>query len=67
MCNDCKFYSELKEPRQADEHNSIYGYCFKDQYNMGKGYPVYVPGGTCKDMKKARKESGGRYGHSEGD
>ena len=54
MCNDCKFYSELKEPRKVDEQNFIYGYCFKSQYNMGKGYPVYVPGGACKDMKKRR-------------
>lgn len=53
-CTDCKYYSELKYPRAIDDVNKIYGYCFKNAYNMGKGFPVYIPDGICNDMKKIR-------------
>ena len=61
-CYSCDHFSGLKEPRELGEGAAIYGYCFKDgtkdySPNMGKGYPVYVPGGcACKSWKKRRVE-----------
>lgn len=57
-CGDCKFYSELKTPRERSDGAVIYGYCFRGgdtnhSLNMGKGYAVFLPEGYCK--KKARQ------------
>lgn len=60
-CFSCRHFSELKKPREVAEGAAIYGYCFKDgtkdySPNMGKGYPVYIPEGKCKDWKKRRED-----------
>ena len=53
-CKSCKNYSELKEPRiQKNKDGAEYtiaGYCFKKshQADYNKGYPVFIPEGTCK-------------------
>lgn len=57
-CYACKHFSELKEPREG-EGFAIYGYCFKfgnkvSSINEGKGYPVYIPEGKCKDYKRKK-------------
>lgn len=59
-CYSCKYFSELKEPRERSDKAVIYGYCFKSgdknsSINMGKGFAVFVPDGVCKDYKRARK------------
>lgn len=62
-CNQCRYYSSLKEPRERSDGAIIYGYCFKDgdtnySSNMGKGFAVFVPNGQCKNFKKSRKSMG---------
>lgn len=59
-CDVCKFYSALKEPRERSNGTVIYGYCFKTgdrsySTNMGKGLPVFIDGGFCKQFKKGGK------------
>lgn len=59
-CVNCGFYSALKEPRERSDGAVIYGYCFKGgdrdyNTNMGKGYPVFIDAGFCKQFKKRRK------------
>ena len=59
-CYDCEHFSELKEPRKLDGGGEIFGYCFKSgtkpsSPNMGKGFPVYLPEGSCKSWVKRRK------------
>lgn len=55
-CYTCQCFSELKKPRPVEDGTAtIFGYCFKDRSNMGKGYPVYIPKGSCRDhTKKSR-------------
>jgi hypothetical protein len=58
-CGTCDYYSALKEPRNRSDHAVIYGYCFKPgdkdySTNMGKGYAVFIDGGSCKQFKKRR-------------
>lgn len=55
-CDTCSYYSALKEPRACNKDAVIYGYCFKDIYSMGKGYPVFIDGGSCKKYHH-RKEA----------
>lgn len=47
-CNDCQNYSPLEKPRVFKQGYTIYGYCFKDPGFNDKGYPVYIPEGSCK-------------------
>lgn len=54
-CNDCKNYSPLDKPRGFNEGYTIYGYCFKDQGFNDKGYPVYIPEGSCKYFIQSTK------------
>lgn len=59
-CDLCKHYSALKEPRDRSDGAVIYGYCFKSgdrnySPDMGKGYPVFINGGFCKEFTKRRK------------
>lgn len=59
-CYSCRHFSALKEPRKSEEEWVIYGYCFKDGMrihspNMGKGYPIYIEGGKCKEWKKLKR------------
>lgn len=60
-CCICRHYSELKTPRIRSDGATIYGYCFKDgdkdySVNMGKGYPVFVVGGSaCKQFKACKR------------
>jgi hypothetical protein len=70
-CTNCRHFSGFKEPRKSEEEWVIYGYCFKagmrvHSPNMGKGYPVYIDGGKCKEWKKKlqfEKLVGGKYGN----
>lgn len=57
-CEECKKYAALHSPRKVDEHNYIYGFCFKDYHvSYGSTYPVYIPdGGVCKAFEKSPKE-----------
>lgn len=65
-CYQCKHFSELKTPRERSDGAVIYGYCFaggdkNSSANMGKGYAVFLPEGTCKQFvrdKKGGDESG---------
>ena len=57
-CDNCIHYSCLKSPREVQD-GYIYGYCFKfgtKQYHlgMGKGFPVFIKDGVCKDFKKRK-------------
>lgn len=59
-CDTCSYYSALKEPRERSDGAVIYGYCFKTgdtnhSSNMGKGYAVFINGGSCKQFKKGGK------------
>lgn len=64
-CFTCKYFSELKVPRERSDGAVIYGYCFKDgdksySINMGKGYPVFLPlggGSACKMFKRRSASS----------
>jgi len=47
-CYCCTHFSEFKSPRQCDDINFIYGYCFKNSIGIFNGYPVYLPQGACK-------------------
>lgn len=61
-CNQCKFYSEFTEPRDlsiAGEKyaNAVcYGMCYSQKNAHGniRGYPVYLPEGSCKDFIRRR-------------
>lgn len=62
-CEHCKFFAELKIPYERSDGAIIYGYCFMDgdkdhSPNMGKGYAVFVPNGTCKKFKRKAKAKG---------
>lgn len=60
-CEQCRHYSALRDPRERSDGAVIYGYCFKNgdkdySPDMGKGYAVFIQGGTCKSFKnKVRK------------
>lgn len=59
-CEACSYYSALKEPRERSDGAVIYGYCFKagntnHSSDMGKGYAVFIDGGSCKQFRKRRK------------
>lgn len=59
-CYSCKYFSELKEPRERSDKAVIYGYCFKSgdknySSNMGKGYAVFIPDAGCREYKRLRK------------
>lgn len=59
-CVVCCHFSALKEPRERSDGAVIYGYCFKDgdknySTNMGKGFAVFLPDGTCRQFKHRRK------------
>lgn len=63
-CDTCGYYSALKDPRERSDGAIIYGYCFKagdhnHSPNMGKGYAVFIDGGSCKQFKKRRNENDG--------
>ncbi len=63
-CYTCKYFSELKTPRERSDGAVIYGYCFSggdtnNSSNMGKGYAVFVPEGHCNKHKKARNRGAG--------
>lgn len=47
------------EPREFKEIYTIYGYCFKDPGFNDKGYPVYIPEGSCKYFIHYTKKSSG--------
>lgn len=58
-CYFCRSFAELKNPWELSGGGAIYGYCFKSgdkeySLNMGKGFPVYIIGGKCKDFKRKR-------------
>lgn len=55
-CYNCKHFEEYKEPRLFYGFG-FYGSCFKGFGKNGSTfvYPVYVPGGKCKDFSKCRK------------
>ena len=60
-CELCGYYSPLKQPRERSDGATIYGYCFKAgdkdySSDMGKGYAVFIQGGSCKQFKKRKKE-----------
>lgn len=57
-CYFCKHFSELREPRERSDGFKIFGYCFKDKYNMEKGYPVFIPEGKCESFSRSRKTGG---------
>ena len=62
-CYGCQHFSEYKEPRtyaQGDGNFTVHGSCFKSYLKNGSYvvYPIYVPGGKCKDFKKKRGEGG---------
>lgn len=66
-CETCDFYSVLANPRVRSDDAVIYGYCFKDgdkdyNTNMGKGFPVFVPDGHCKQWKKQKAAQAGEGG-----
>jgi len=58
-CYCCRHFAEFKEPRTFTERGGefiVFGMCGKSVGKNGSYtfYPVYVPGGKCKDFKKAR-------------
>ena len=55
-CYNCQHFAEYKEPRLFDGFG-CYGSCFKGFGKNGSTfvYPVYVPGGKCKDFLKRKK------------
>ena len=59
-CYLCEHFAEFKEPRiYADRRGefAMYGVCMKGYFKNGSYtvYPVYVPGGVCKNFKKERE------------
>lgn len=63
-CDECHWYSALKEPRTLSDGATIYGYCFvhgdtETSHGMGKGFPVFIPEGKCKKFKRRKKEKWG--------
>lgn len=57
-CNNCTYFSALRDPRQRYDGATIYGYCFRDgdtnySPNMGKGFAVFISpqSGRCKKFK----------------
>ena len=65
-CKTCRFFAELKKPYVRSDEAVIYGYCFKTgdknySQNMGKGYPVFVDGGSCDHYKKPKEEKEDGY------
>ena len=54
-CKNCLNYSALQMPRPVDANNYIYGYCYRDNANMGKGYPIYIPEGSCNSPKLCKE------------
>ena len=62
-CRVCRYFAELKTPFERSDGAMIYGYCFKSgdkdySPNMGKGYPVFIDEGSCKDYKRKEMNHG---------
>ena len=55
-CYTCRYFSELKEPRQLDPDGAIYGLCFKAgvKHYSGNGYAVFIPDGKCAKYAKRK-------------
>ena len=61
-CYQCAHFSEFKELRTCSDRDGdfgVFGMCFKTFCKNGSYalYPIYIPGGKCKDFKKARKKN----------
>ena len=56
-CYTCAHFAELKEPRLYDGFG-VYGICMRSYNKNGSTtvYPIYVPGGVCKNYKKRRAD-----------
>lgn len=59
-CYQCEHFAEFKEPRaftDLDGEFIVFGMCCEGVGKNGSYYfyPIYVPGGKCKNFKKARK------------
>ena len=53
-CHNCEYFAAFREPRVYEEGITVYGECFKNYTpNTPYTYPIYVPGGTCKQHKQA--------------
>ena len=51
-CYNCMLSEILNSPKHYPKGGySIFGYCHKNNGN----YPIYVPGGKCKDLKTINK------------
>ena len=59
-CYSCRCFAELKEPWElSGDRGKIYGYCFKGgdkdySPSLGKGFPVYIDEGICKEFKRKK-------------
>ena len=59
-CYQCQHFAEFKEAREfvgrSEGDVSVFGVCVKSFCKNGcyLMYPIYVPGGVCKDFKKRR-------------
>lgn len=60
-CKECQSYYDLRIPKKVDDKNYIYGYCFKDNYNMEKGHAIYIPGGSCKEFIACKDSKDYKY------
>lgn len=50
-CHDCAHFEQYDKPEKHEDY-AVYGRCHKDGDKVLRGgYPVYVPGGKCKDYK----------------
>lgn len=63
-CYNCGVFAELRDPFVRSDEAVIYGYCFiegdKDHnIGMGKGYPVFIDGGSCDRWKKRKAAQAG--------
>ena len=64
-CRRCEHFAEFKEARtytNRDGDFGVFGMCCKSfnrngSYSM---YPIYIPGGKCKDFKKRKEKDGER-------
>ena len=63
-CYLCEHFAEFKEPcTYADSQGEfiVHGVCMKGFFKNGSYtvYPVYVPGGVCKNFKKRKERKQG--------
>lgn len=58
-CYNCRQFEKFEQPRtytNRDGEFSVFGVCLKSFNKNGSYsvYPIYVPGGKCKDFNKER-------------